>query len=350
MRFIGDSVTSVPLWVDKRKRILLVISRGRLMRKINALALSFALFFLFSCGSGNGTSTSPRSVDTTTPPNFKVAFIGDQGLGENSRAVLQLIKEEGADMVIHSGDFDYESNPDKWDQQINDVLGPGFPYFASVGNHDVRKWSGYQKKLKDRLDRVNGASCEGDLGVKSACTYKGLFFILSGAATMGSNHTAYIRDQLADNGSIWRICSWHKNQRLMQVGEKKDDVGWGPYEECRKAGAIIATAHNHAYARTHLMDDFETQSIASTSNTLRIEKGKTFVFVSGLGGRNFEDQNDELAANKWWAAVYTPEQGADFGALFCTFNEGGVENKAHCYFKDINGRIPDEFYIESDVR
>jgi len=136
----------------------------------------------------------------------------------------------------------------------------------------------------------------------------------------------------------------------MQVGDKEDEVGWGPYEECRKGGAIIATAHNHSYARTHLMGDFESQRVASTSNTLRIEKGKTLAFVSGLGGNGMDDQNDELAANDWWAAVYTPEQGADYGALFCVFNYNGVENKAHCYFKDINGRIPDEFDIESDVR
>ena len=98
------------------------------------------------------------------------------------------------------------------------------------------------------------------------------------------------------------------------------------------------------------MEDFESQTIASTSNTLRIENGKTFAFVSGLGGRNFDEQNDELAANDWWAAVYTPDQDAEFGALFCTFNEGGVENKAHCYFKDIYGRIPDQFDVESGVK
>jgi hypothetical protein len=319
------------------------------MKKTTLLTLSFVLvsLFLISCQSKDETTTSP----TTTPPNFKVAFIGDQGLGGNSRAVLQLIKDEGADMVLHQGDFDYRNKPDKWDEQISDVLGPNFPYFASIGNHDVRAWAGYQKKLQARLERIKGATCHGDLGIKSACIYKGLFFILSGAGTMGSGHDAYIRGELARDNSLWRICSWHKNQRLMQVGDKEDEVGWGPYEECRKGGAIIATAHSHYYVRTHLMDNFETQSVASTSNTLRIEKGNSLVLVSGLGGHGVESQkNSGLAANDWWAAVYTREQGANYGALFCVFNEGGVENKAHCYFKDIDGKIPDEFDIVSDVR
>ena len=42
---------------------------------------------------------SPTAGESPMPPNFKVAFIGDQGLGANSVAVLQLIRDEGADMV-----------------------------------------------------------------------------------------------------------------------------------------------------------------------------------------------------------------------------------------------------------
>jgi hypothetical protein len=136
----------------------------------------------------------------------------------------------------------------------------------------------------------------------------------------------------------------------MQVGKKKDTVGWGPYEECRKGGAIIATAHSHTYSRTHLMDNFATQSIASTAATLRLEKGKTFVFVSGLGGKSIRDQHEELAQNPWWASIYTSNQGANYGALFCLFNENGVENRARCYFKDITGNVPDTFVLVSNVK
>ena len=195
---------------------------------------------------------------------------------------------------------------------INDELGPNFPYFASVGNHDLVAWTGYQQKLVDRLGSVEGATCTGDLGVK-ACYYQGLFFILSGAGTLGSDHDVYIRDQLAQDGSIWMVCSWHKNQSLMQVGFKPDEAGWRPYEECLTGGAIVATGHEHSYSRTHLMDSFETQSIASTSNTLEIERGKSFAFVSGLGGASVRVQNDARATREWWAAVYTATRGATFG-------------------------------------
>ena len=68
------------------------------------------------------------------PPNLTIAFIGDQGLRADSRAVLALVRDR-ADAVFHQEDFDYSDNPQAWEDQINQILGPNFPYFASVGNH-----------------------------------------------------------------------------------------------------------------------------------------------------------------------------------------------------------------------
>jgi hypothetical protein len=251
--------------------------------------------------------SSSTGSDNPTTQNLKVAFIGDQGSGSNADAVLQLIKNEGAHMVLHQGDFDYSDNPDAWDQKITNNLGANFPYFASIGNHDDSSWTGtngYQAKLQARLSRISGASCSGDLGVNSACHYQGLFFILSGAGTMGSGHDVYIRDQLAQDNSIWSICSWHKNQRKMQVGGKSSDVGWLPYEECRLGGAIIATAHEHSYARTKTLSNIQTQTVdtscpdsAGTPDVdVCVSKGATFVFHSGLGGNSIRDQERCLPA------------------------------------------------------
>lgn len=294
----------------------------------------------------------PVLAQAGTPPNFTVAFVGDQGVGAGAVAVLQLIADEGTDMVLHQGDLGYTSDADAWDQQITDVLGADFPYFASIGNHDCNvgsscsgpgSWPDYQTKLQERLDKVSGAACTGDLGVNASCSYRGLFFSLSGAGTMGTGHADFIADALSADNSVWRICSWHKNQRSMQVGGKGDAVGWEPYEACREGGAIIATGHEHSYSRTHLMADFENQAIESTAGTLEIAAGQTFAFVSGIAGRSIRVQNATLAANPWWASVYTATQGATFGALFCRFNDGGVFDRAHCYFKDIDGTVVDEF-------
>ena len=284
---------------------------------------------------------------TQSIPELRVAFIGDQGLGPNAIAVLELIKDEGAQMVLHQGDFDYKDDPGKWDRRISDVLGSDFPYFASIGHHDVNAWSGYQEKLYDRLKKNPDAVCNGDLGVKSSCTYQGLFFILiaPGDYTSNSDYDSFIQKQLNDNDSNWRICSWHNDMKAMQSEVKPNETGWEVYESCKNGGAIIANAHAHSYARSKTLIDFENQIVDpewSEPNKLRVRDGATFTFISGLGGMPVSGPE-----HYEWPVKYSSEQGATSGALFCTFNAGGQPNKAYCYFKNIDGRIIDEFTITS---
>jgi hypothetical protein len=263
-----------------------------------------------------------------------------------------LIKDEGTDLVIHSGDFDYGDNPEAWDQQISEILGPTFPYFISIGNHDRNMWegsNGYQAKMQQRINQIPGVQCYGDLGVRSYCDYMGFRVILSGVGMVGESdesHATYIKEQFANDNHIWRICSWHKNMNKMQMGTKGDDTGWGVYDNCREAGAIIATGHEHSYSRTYLMSSFENQTIANQSSTLELEEGKSFAFVSGIAGKNIRNQDQNWP---WMAAVFTSDQDANFGALFCTFNINGQANRATCFFKDIDGVVPDRFELVSKL-
>ncbi|HXD32135.1 MAG TPA: metallophosphoesterase [Pyrinomonadaceae bacterium] len=297
-----------------------------------------------------------------TPANFKIAFIGDQALGPNAVAVLNLIKLERAQALLHSGDLDYVDNPTAWEDQINSVLGPDFPYFVTIGNHDELAWrgpTGYQQYITNRFNRL-GVSWSGDLGVQSTFHYQGIFFVLTPPGILSGfdagNSDTYIRDQLAADDSIWSICSWHKNQRLMQVGGKPDETGWPVYEEAMKGGAIIATAHEHSYSRTHLLSSMINQTIASTSNTLTLTKGNSFAFVSGLGGENVRPQ---LLSGPWWASISaatclagdtTCQANGQPGALFGVFNVDGQPNKALFYFKDVSGRVIDTFTLISNVQ
>ncbi len=310
-----------------------------------------------------------RAQSDVPPPGFTIAFIGDQGFNPFSWAVLELIKDEGADAVLHSGDFDYLDLPFLWEAQINEFLGKDFPYFTSVGNHDAdkfRRFLGYQYFMEARLERL-GIPWEGDLGVQSVVKYKGISFMLTAPGTFGPGdgfHDVYIQQKLAEDPSIWRISSWHKNMNQMQVGGKSDSTGWGVYEESRRGGAIIATAHEHSYSRSHLLSDMQNQSVASTANTLVVsrddpntpeDEGRSFVFVSGLGGQDIRDQERCLpftppyGCNGEWASIYTSDQGAAWGALFGVFNYQGDPRLAYFYFKDILGRVPDEFFVRSTI-
>ena len=300
-----------------------------------------------------------------TDVNFRVAFIGDQGHNPQAIAVLNLIKDEGAQMVLHLGDFDYDEvtvydggDPDAWDKMISDVLGDDFPYFGTIGYHDQKQWDGYQQKFNDRLKKNPDVECVGDLGIKSSCTYKGLFFILVSPGLKGSGHSSFIENQLNDNDHTWRVCSWGKSIHNMQVGQKENNVGWEVYENCKNGAAIIATAHYHSYSRTKTLIDIENQIVDPEwfePDKLRVKEGSTFVFVSGLGGKSIKDQARCLptsypyGCNGEWASIYTSDQNADFGALFCTFNIEGQPNKADCYFKNIQGKIIDKFTISNFI-
>ena len=98
--------------------------------------------------------------DEQFTPDLTVAFFGDQGLPPRSKAVLRMVKAEGAHMVLHLGDFDYADDAKAFDDQLNHVLGDNFPYFAVIGNHDAKAWPAYQRKLRARLKRIPGVKCE----------------------------------------------------------------------------------------------------------------------------------------------------------------------------------------------
>lgn len=289
-----------------------------------------------------------RAVEVP-PPGFKVAFLGDQGLGAASETLLRLVKAEGTDLLVHLGDFDYQNNPIAWEDQTDRILGPAFPQIAVVGNHDLFAWSGprgYAEHIRKRLGRM-GVTVNGEAGVKYSFGYKGIFFVLTAPGLMGQGHAEFIRRELEADSSIWRISAWHVNQRLMQVGGKPDEAGWGVYEESRRGGAVIATAHEHSYSRTHLLNNMATQEVSSRSDDLRLRRGRTFAFVSGLGGADIRPQLQ--STGNWWAKVYTASQGAVHGAMFATFNVDGDERKADFYFKAVNGTVVDRFQVFSEI-
>lgn len=288
--------------------------------------------------------TAAFAAPEPPPPGLKMAFIGDQGLGEGAQKVLELVKREGADLLVHLGDFDYTDNPSAWEGQYDRILGADFPVISVVGNHDLLAWrgtGGYAARVADRLRRM-GVEVNGVPGERCSFRYRGIFFVLTSPGLIGEGHAEFIRKELERDSSLWRISGWHVNQRLMQVGSKGDEAGWDVYEESRKGGAIIATAHEHTYSRTHLLSGMSERTVVSKSDTLRLRKGRSFAFVSGLGG---EEVRPQLLSGDWWAKIYTSTQGASAGALFATFHVDGDPRKAEFMFKSINGDVPDRFTV-----
>jgi hypothetical protein len=326
-----------------------------------------AVTVVVSLLAGGGVLGPTRIYAQSTQSNFKVAFIGDSGASKNFQSVLDLIKSEGTDMVLHQGDFDYSAGPSVWMNKVDTTLGSSFPYFGSDGNHDNWDSDGYARFFTDRI-RSLGISVTPDPGSGTispsySITYKGLKMVFS----KENGDPTFIDNQLKSDSHTWKVCSWHKNQQYMQVGGKGNAQGWPDYENCRKHGAIIATAHEHTYERTKTLTSMQNliidtnqhpkdpSGIPQNPNSLLVAPGKTFAFVSGIGGNGIRNQDRCLpttypygggtGCNYIWANIYTSDQGAKYGALFITFNVNGNPNKASAYFKNIDGQIVDQFDI-----
>ena len=228
----------------------------------------------------------------------KVAFMGDQGVGQHSQSVLSLIANEGTDLLMIQGDLGYDKNAaDSWNANLDNALGENFPVLIVVGNHENYEWPRYRSLIQQRINRATELNCSGNTGVKALCRYKNIDIVqvAPGVSEVDGvdaddDYAQFIRSSFAASNARWRICSWHKNQRELQTGDKGNSTGWDVYDACLDAGAMVALAHEHAYSRTYLLSDFENQTIAHKNSEMTLEPGKSFAFVSGLGGREVRSQ------------------------------------------------------------
>jgi predicted phosphodiesterase len=326
------------------------------------VAATFLVVVVAACNSSAAPESSPEAENPpiAPQPDLKVAFFGDQGMTAEADEVLELVRQEGADMVIHSGDLDYENDPAAWDGMVTNVLGSDVPYFVVIGNHDESAWDGpkgYQRVAWERIADLPGVKCEGEYGEQSTCTYRGLWFLLSGVGVddrSKTSHADFIQEECSAAPYLWKITNWHQNQTEMQVGDKNHQTGWRVYEESRSCGAIISTAHEHSYGRTRTLTNMVERTLdptCPTADELCVGPGRTFVFHSGLGGHSIRQQERCFPAEfpygckGEWARIYTATQDATHGALFMTFHVDGDPAKAEGYFKNIDGQVVDSFTV-----
>lgn len=314
-------------------------------------------------GSGQPTVTSGAGSNGSTTTGtgggnaaeVKVAFLGDSGAGNDFQSVLDLALAEQVDAIVHNGDFDYDLDPDAFFAAVDGKVGPSFPYFVAVGNHDAPAWNEYSVYAASHMQAAGVTLDEPSLlDQKFAFTYKGLHFVFVGENGNNDEFAQFIDDQLDPNEDAWKICGWHKNQRAMQIGGKTDEMGWDVYENCRLNGAMVTTGHEHSYERTKTLTDMQAQTVDDTCsepNELCLAPGKTFAVVSGLGGVGIRDQERCLpetppyGCNGEWASIFASNQDANYGALFMVFNAGGDLKRAHGYFKTVDGRVIDQFDV-----
>jgi predicted phosphodiesterase len=288
----------------------------------------------------------------------RIAFFGDTGNGRGFEQVLELVRREQAAAVVHLGDFDYRNAPRDFFATVDRVLGPEYPFFAAVGNHDRDSWAGrggYAAHLRERFARIGAVLDHPDLDDQMySLEFRGVKLVFVGENGQNAEFARYLHRELAGDLHVAKICAWHLLQSAMQLGEKGDQMGWEVYETCRENGAIIATAHEHSYHRTRTLSSMQNQTVddrCGERDQVCVGPGRTFAFVSGLGGHSIRHQARCLPAeypygcNQEWAFVYARDQGAGFGALFLEFNPGDPR-RARGYFKNVRDEVVEEFTVQ----
>lgn len=292
-------------------------------------------------GESHVPATAPPARTIPTEPNLKVAFIGDTGTGDGFRQVLQLIKREGADLVMVQGDLNYAflGSAGPWFSVMDRELGTT-PYFAAKGNHDVN-WRDYGAGLESRLHGWGIPTENGTPSAKNySLNYKGLAIVMVSDDETSPSRADYIKSRLAADTHAWKICSWHKNMRASNIGPKDDEMGWAAYENCRAYGAIVAQGHSHTYSRSRTLVNDTTQTVDPSCNNpfdLCVGPGRHFFFDSSVGGYDLRPPTTSIASKPYWGASYT----SAYGALFLEFNVDGDANKARGYFKTITDAVVD---------
>jgi hypothetical protein len=286
---------------------------------------------------GNAAATIP------TEASLKIAFIGDTGTGNDFKKVLQLIKAEQADGVMIQGDLNYSIltlTPAKDWFEVIDAEIPNIPYFISKGNHDV-DWGNYGSMLKTKFGTWGITSENNDPTTKNySVVWKGLKMVFVDDTNSAGDRAAYAQNRLANDAHIWKICSFHKNQRASNVGPKSDEMGWAIYENCRNAGAIVAQGHSHTYSRSKTLTNDTNQVVDTACDQpfdLCVANGKNFFFDSSVGGEDTRSLDTNVSNKPYWGQVFT----GNFGALFIEFNVDGDARKAKGYFKTVDNVIVD---------
>lgn len=348
------------------------IPKNHIMNSYNFLCMKKALLILtaaliiFSLGCTKISKDSPVPETETEEQSFKLAVVGDTGMNDDTKKVLQLVKESNAQALLLLGDLNYKvikedpeegevlySSSDKasdYFEMLDSVFAEDFPIIPVIGDHDVDVWlEEYGPKFEARLKKQDDyfeSETEG-VGVRSYFPYNGIDIIqiATGFNKFGTqeSNTDYIWQNTSN-----RICltMWHNNRWAFNAEDVADRASLEVFEEARRQGCLILNGHHHSYSRTFVFKDMiepENNAVDKT-NPYTIKDGQTMAIVAGTGGRGlFEIDQPNIDMQDYWPFTYNE----NFGALFLNFTKTGdrLDNKVSAEFININNEIIDEFEI-----
>jgi len=323
----------------------------------------------------NGIQITDEQLKTFSfgKEEFSMAIIGDSGAEKESREVMKLAQYSA---LLHLGDYDYECSPNKYFDTTLDS-NRSYQFMGILGNHEgvsecgKDKFDKYKSLLYNQMTNSKNTKVKCEFSSSKAmwvCLYKNVRIIGLSTEVNGADkrdeQLAFLKKHLNGATEDWKICSWHFYDKYYHTGKYPSDSersiisgsGESFYDYCKDQGAIILSAHDHVYARTHVMSKFKTPVIdsydkGSNGNIVQIRKGATLNILNGAGGYEmYIEQGQEKNYSHWqkkYAKGSNGENAKKYGGLFCNFNVGGNPKKASCQFLRINSneKVFDAFTI-----
>ena len=277
-----------------------------------------------------------------------------------ARDVIAAVRDNGADLVVHAGDLDYESSracgAASWTRRCG---APAWISSPSKGNHDADGWDGvqwlwngdpdgYAAQLRPTLPA--GADCRGEYGTAMVCDYRGVTLVLSDVGVDAAGESANARQYehidraLRESSNPWKVCVWHMNMENMQVSVQGRLRRLGRVRDLPQSdGAFVVNGHAHTYSRTKEMARFGGKwtgtrkknwwcrtpgSIACTSRAERTARPASRWSVSGDTGTNRSSGRRRTGPRCTRASCLSGDDACErapearkFGALMCDFSD-----------------------------
>jgi hypothetical protein len=192
--------------------------------------------------------------------SIRFAVIGDSGRGDDAqRAVAAQMAAWRSrfpfEFVLMLGDNIYDSHTprdyvEKFDAPYAPLLDAGVTFHAALGNHDDPAEVFYEKFNMGGRRYYTFRKSEGRLGALAGAAAR--FFALD-TRSLDPAQMTWLRDELADSGSRWKICFFHHPiYTAGRYGAAARPLRLA-LEPILLAGGVqvVFSGHEHFYERTH---------------------------------------------------------------------------------------------------
>lgn len=282
------------------------------------------------------------------PAGLTLAFVGDSGVVHGDE-VLRLIRNENASAVVFNGDTNYMLQNREWMERFRKHLGKT-PFYVATGSHETSSVRHIQEQTAQHWHSIRMRECRGEIGFRNVCTHHGVGLLLngvtgscgSGAPSPGSTHFfEKALSEFAQQDVSWPICifGFHSNREL--PGHRTH--AWDNYKTCLNRGALIVSSHERRGVSAHELVNTVGNRVTPMS---RLPNDKPF---GNLGAKAASLMHDGHSVVVFTGASdggsFGGGSGPSHGAFFCHFHVQGNPGLARCFYKDVEGRIANDFFM-----